>query len=629
MAKPVVAVVGRPNVGKSTLFNKLIGKRVSIVEDTPGVTRDRIYSECEWAGKSFMLVDTGGIEPRSDDVILSQMERQAQLAIESADVIILVTDVTTGVTATDHDVATMLLKSGKPVVLCVNKCDSVGEVPADFYEFYNLGLGDPVAVSSVHGHGTGDLLETVFERMPQTQEEPEEDDFIKVAVIGKPNVGKSSLVNKIAGEERVIVSNIAGTTRDAVDTKVENEFGKFIFIDTAGIRRKSKIDGSIEHYSVLRSYMAVDRAQVCVIMIDATEGFTEQDSKVAGYAHEQGKACIIAVNKWDAVEKDGKTMTEFRKKLENDFSFMSYAPIVFISAKTGQRLNKLFELIHFVDGQNAMRISTGMLNDLLSNATARVQPPSDKGRRLKIYYMTQPSTRPPTFVTFVNRADLFHFSYQRYLENQIRATFGLERELRFGWSYGNAESNRGGIVMQLTTQFILSVLCSVVLCYLLGSLSFAIIVSKCIAKKDIREFGSGNAGMTNVLRTLGKRPGCPYSAWRYREGGCRRVSQSSAPHLLGRCPAGIFDNVFIPCRHFCCAWAYLPGLLWISWREGDCNLRGCAADGGSDCVCRCGDRIPSCRVDFENCIPGVYLRGGFRAGDYICFPASAGRSCPA
>ncbi len=306
MAKPVVAVVGRPNVGKSTLFNKLIGKRVSIVEDTPGVTRDRIYSECEWAGKSFMLVDTGGIEPRSDDVILSQMERQAQLAIESADVIILVTDVTTGVTATDHDVATMLLKSGKPVVLCVNKCDSVGEVPADFYEFYNLGLGDPVAVSSVHGHGTGDLLETVFERMPQTQEEPEEDDFIKVAVIGKPNVGKSSLVNKIAGEERVIVSNIAGTTRDAVDTKVENEFGKFIFIDTAGIRRKSKIDGSIEHYSVLRSYMAVDRAQVCVIMIDATEGFTEQDSKVAGYAHEQGKACIIAVKNGTLWKKTGR-----------------------------------------------------------------------------------------------------------------------------------------------------------------------------------------------------------------------------------------------------------------------------------------------------------------------------------
>ncbi len=426
MAKPIVAVVGRPNVGKSTLFNKLVGKRVSIVEDTPGVTRDRIYSECEWTGKSFMLVDTGGIEPRSDDVILSQMERQAQLAIESADVIVLVTDVTTGVTATDHDVATMLLKSGKPVVLCVNKCDSVGQVPPDFYEFYNLGLGDPIAVSSVHGHGTGDLLEAIFAVMPQMDEDSDEDDFIKVAVIGKPNVGKSSLVNKIAGEERVIVSNIAGTTRDAVDTKVENEYGKFIFIDTAGIRKKSKIDGSIEHYSVLRSYMAVDRAEVCVIMIDATEGFTEQDSKVAGYAHEQGKACIIAVNKWDAVEKDGKTMAETRKKLENDFSFMSYAPIIFISAKTGQRLNKLFELIHFVNGQNAMRISTGMLNDLLANATARVQPPSDKGRRLKIYYMTQPSTRPPTFVTFVNRADLFHFSYQRYLENQIRATFGLE-----------------------------------------------------------------------------------------------------------------------------------------------------------------------------------------------------------
>lgn len=426
MGKPIVAVVGRPNVGKSTLFNKLIGKRLSIVEDTPGVTRDRIYAECEWRNRSFMLVDTGGIEPKTDDVILSQMKRQAELAIERADVIILVVDIRSGVTATDADVASMLQKSGKPIVLCVNKCDNVGAPEADFYEFYNLGLGDPIAVSAAHGHGTGDLLDAVFEFFEESDEEDYADEYIKVAIIGKPNVGKSSLINRLAGEERMIVSNIAGTTRDAVDTVVENQYGKYVFIDTAGIRRKSKVTGNIERYSVLRSYMAVDRADVCLILIDAVEGFTEQDSKVAGYAHEQGKGCIVAVNKWDAIEKDDHTMNEYRKKLENDFSFMSYVPFIFISAKTGQRTDKLFELIKFVNDQNSMRISTGMLNDLLANCTARVQPPSDKGKRLKIYYITQPSTKPPTFVAFVNKSELFHFSYQWYIENQIRETFGLE-----------------------------------------------------------------------------------------------------------------------------------------------------------------------------------------------------------
>lgn len=426
MSRPVVAVVGRPNVGKSTLFNKLCGQRLSIVDDTPGVTRDRIYGDCEWLNHNFLLVDTGGIEPYSDDIILSQMRRQAQLAIDSADVIILVTDMRTGVVATDGEVAAMLQKSGKPIVLCVNKCDNIGEPPMEFYEFYNLGLGDPIQVSAVHGHGTGDLLDEVIKYFPEEEAEDEDDDTIKVAVIGKPNVGKSSLVNAIAGEERVIVSNIAGTTRDATDTLIENAHGKFVFIDTAGIRRKSKIDEAIEKYSVIRARMAVERATVCVIMIDAKEGFTEQDSKVAGIAHELGKACIIAVNKWDIVEKDGKTMDSYRKKLMNDFSFMSYAPIIFISAKTGQRLDRLFELIKYVDGQNAMRISTGKLNDVLAEATARVQPPTDKGRRLKIYYMTQASTRPPTFVCFVNRKDLFHYSYQRYIDNQIREVFGLE-----------------------------------------------------------------------------------------------------------------------------------------------------------------------------------------------------------
>lgn len=425
MSLPVVAVVGRPNVGKSTLFNKLIGKRLSIVEDTPGVTRDRIYSKCEWRSREFMVVDTGGIESYTDDVILSQMRRQAEIAIERADVIVLVTDIRCGVTASDHDVANMLLKSGKPVVLAVNKCDTIGEPPAELYEFYNLGLGDPFPISSQHGNGTGDLLDEIFRFFPEDKTEDYDDEYVKVAVIGKPNVGKSSLVNKISGEERAIVSNIAGTTRDATDTVIENEYGKFVFIDTAGIRKKSKVNEKIEHYSVLRAYMAVDRADVCVILIDAESGFTEQDSKIAGYAHEQGKASVIAVNKWDIVDKTGSTMKEYQTKLENDFSFMSYVPFLFISAKTGQRLNKLFEMIKYVKEQNSMRISTGMLNDVLSYATTRVQPPSDKGRRLKIYYMTQASTNPPTFITFVNRSDLFHFSYQRYLENQIRSTFGL------------------------------------------------------------------------------------------------------------------------------------------------------------------------------------------------------------
>ena len=427
MARPVVAVVGRPNVGKSTLFNKLVGKRLAIVKDTPGVTRDRIFAECEWRGRTFMLADTGGIEPFSDDVILSQMRRQAQLAIDQADVIVLVTDLQAGVTANDTDVAAMLHKSGKPVVLCVNKCDRPGALPAEYYEFYNLGLGDPVAVSSVHGHGTGDLLDAVFEYLPAEDEgEAEEAQAIRVAVIGRPNAGKSSLINAVAGEERSIVSDIAGTTRDAVDTEVHNAFGDFVFIDTAGLRRRSRVDNAIEKYSILRAEMAVERADVCVILIDGVEGFTEQDSKVAGIAHEQGKACIIAVNKWDAVEKDGRTMDRMRRELMEDFSFMSYAPFIFISAKTGQRIDRLFELISYVSQQNAMRISTGMLNDVLAAATARVQPPTDKGRRLRIYYMTQASTKPPTFVCFVNRADLFHFSYQRYLENQIRETFGLE-----------------------------------------------------------------------------------------------------------------------------------------------------------------------------------------------------------
>ena len=426
MARPVVAIVGRPNVGKSTLLYKLVGKRLSIVDNTPGVTRDRIYGNCEWLGHNMLLVDTGGIEPFSDDVILSQMRRQAELAITSADVIIFVTDIRSGVVAADSEVASMLQKSGKPIILCVNKVDNIGALPPEFYEFYNLGLGDPIAVSSVHGHGTGDLLDEVIKNIPEGSFDDTDEDIVKVAGIGKPNVGKSSLINKISGEERAIVSDIAGTTRDATDTVIHNSHGDFVFIDTAGLRRKSKVEDQIEKYSVVRARMAVERADVCVIMIDANEGFTEQDSKVAGIAHDLGKACIIAVNKWDAVEKTGTTMDVQRKKLMNDFSFMSYAPIIFISAKTGQRLDRLFELIKFVNTQNAMRISTGKLNDVLSAATTRVQPPTDKGRRLKIYYMTQASTRPPTFVCFVNSKDLFHYSYQRYIDNQIREVFGLE-----------------------------------------------------------------------------------------------------------------------------------------------------------------------------------------------------------
>lgn len=427
MSKPVVAIVGRPNVGKSTLFNKLIGTRLSIVDDKPGVTRDRIYGDCEWLGHNFLLVDTGGIEPNTDDVILSQMRSQAEIAIDTADVIVLVTDLRCGVVATDQEVANMLQKSGKPIVLCVNKCDTIGAPDPEFYEFYNLGLGYPYPVSSIHGLGTGDLLDEIIKYFPEESDEDEQDEeVINVAIIGKPNAGKSSLVNKISGTERAIVSDIAGTTRDTTDTYIENKYGKFNFIDTAGLRRKSRVNDNIEKYSIIRARMAVERANVCVIMIDATEGFTEQDSKVAGIAIEQGKACIIAVNKWDAVEKDGNTMKEFREKLAVDFSFMSYAPIIFISAKTGQRIDRLFETIVFVHSQNSMRISTGKLNEVLSVATARVQPPSDKGKRLKIFYMTQASTRPPTFVFFVNNAELFHFSYQRYLENQIREIFGLD-----------------------------------------------------------------------------------------------------------------------------------------------------------------------------------------------------------
>lgn len=426
MAKPIVAIVGRPNVGKSTLFNKLIGQRLAIVEDTPGVTRDRIYGACEWQQHSFLLIDTGGIEPREDTGLLRHMRQQAQTAMETADAIIFVTDIRSGVTAQDADIAAMLMRSGKPIILAVNKVDGVGEPPLELYDFYSLGLGEPFPVSSVHGHGTGDMLDAVCAYLPQADEQEEEDECISVAVIGRPNVGKSSLVNYILGEDRMIVADMAGTTRDAVDSEVTNDHGHFIFTDTAGLRKRNKVEDGVERYSVVRSLAAVERSRVCVIMIDATEGFTEQDSKVAGFAHEQGKACIIAVNKWDAVEKDDKTMDAMRKKLENDFSFMSYAPIIFISAQTGQRVDKLFELIKEVDNQNAMRITTGMLNEVLARATARVQPPSDKGKRLKIFYMTQIATRPPTFVCFVNSKDLFHFSYMRYIENQIRDTFGLQ-----------------------------------------------------------------------------------------------------------------------------------------------------------------------------------------------------------
>lgn len=424
--KPLVAIVGRPNVGKSMLFNRIVGERLAIVEDIPGVTRDRLYSECEWNGVKFDVVDTGGIEPSTDDEILLFIREQAQIAIDTADVIVLVTELGTGVTAADRDVARMLLKSRKPVVLAVNKCDKTGLPDAGFYEFYSLGLGDPIAVSAVHGHGTGDMLDACVEAFPETTGEDEEDDRIRVAVIGKPNVGKSSLVNLILGEKRCIVSNIAGTTRDAIDSRFDNDYGKYVFIDTAGIRRKSKVDDRIEKFSVMRAQLAIERADVCLIMLDAREGVTEQDTKIAGLAHEAGKASIVIVNKWDLIEKDDKTMDKLRKRIEGDLSFMSYAPILFISAVTGQRVDRIFELVNYVNDQSAMRITTGMLNNVLADAQARVQPPTDKGKRLKIYYMTQTGVRPPNFVIFCNNRELFHFSYQRYLENQIRSVFGLE-----------------------------------------------------------------------------------------------------------------------------------------------------------------------------------------------------------
>ena len=427
MSKPIIAVVGRPNVGKSTLFNRLIGERRSIVEDTPGVTRDRIYGETEWRGRQLVLIDTGGIEPKTDDIILAQMRNQAQIAIDTADVIVFLCDVHTGVTANDHDIATMLKKSGKPVIPCINKCDRTGAPPLEFYEFYELGFDrEPIAVSSVHGSGTGDLLDACVDALPEQVVEQEEDEGIRVAVIGKPNAGKSSIINRFVGAERMIVSNIAGTTRDSVDTSVENEYGKFTFIDTAGIRRQSKINDKIEKYSVLRAHMAVERADVCLLMIDATEGITEQDEKIAGIAHESGKGTIIVVNKWDLVEKDNNTVKAYTDKIRTALAYMPYAPIVFVSALTGQRLPNIYKLIAHVQNQRNTRITTGMLNDILSEAMMRTQPPSDKGKRLKIYYMTQNAVAPPTFVLFCNSVELFHFSYQRYIENCLRETFGFE-----------------------------------------------------------------------------------------------------------------------------------------------------------------------------------------------------------
>jgi GTP-binding protein len=423
---PVVAIVGRPNVGKSALFNKLAGARLSIVEDTPGVTRDRIYANVEWRAKTFMMIDTGGIEPMREDIILTQMRRQAEMAIDTADCIVFLTDIQTGLTADDREIANMLYRSGKPIVLCVNKVDQLGAPPMEFYEFYNLGLGDPIAVSAVHGSGTGDLLDEVYKHLVFEEEESDEEAPIKVALLGKPNVGKSSLINRLLGEERCIVSNIPGTTRDAVDALYTTEIGTFSLIDTAGIRKKKKVEDAVEKYSVIRSYMAVERADVCVIMLDAADGVTEQDTKIAGYANDQGKALVVAVNKWDSIEKETNTMERLRADIQHELAFMSFAPIVFISALEGQRLPQLMAAVKDAYIENQRRISTGMLNDVLNDATARVQPPSDKGKRLKIYYMTQASTQPPTFVFFVNRKDLFHFSYQRYLENRIRDTFGFK-----------------------------------------------------------------------------------------------------------------------------------------------------------------------------------------------------------
>ncbi|HHW47840.1 MAG TPA: ribosome biogenesis GTPase Der [Clostridiaceae bacterium] len=426
MAKPVVAIVGRPNVGKSTLFNYIVGKRISIVEDTPGVTRDRIYADAEWRNRNFTLIDTGGIEPYSEDTIMQQMKRQAEIAMETADVIIFLVDAKEGMTASDREVATMLRKTHKPIILAVNKVDNPGKLPPEVYEFYNLGLGDMIVISSIHGLGIGDLLDEVYKYLPEDVEEEYDDDVIKVAVVGKPNVGKSSLINRIIGEERVIVSDIPGTTRDAIDTYIEKENTKYVFIDTAGIRRKSKIVENIERYSTIRSWRAIERADVCLIMIDAQEGVTEQDTKIAGYAHEQGKASIIVVNKWDLVEKETGTLEEYRKSVYERLGFMTYAPVLFISSKTGQRVGRLFELINFVNDQASFRISTGMLNDLVNEAVAMVQPPSDKGKRLKIYYMTQSGVKPPTFVIFVNDMELMHYSYERYMENQLRRSFGFE-----------------------------------------------------------------------------------------------------------------------------------------------------------------------------------------------------------
>ncbi len=425
MSKPVVALVGRPNVGKSTLFNKLAGKRISIVDDTPGVTRDRVYGECEWRNKKISLIDTGGIETvKTDDVITNEIRRQAEFAIDLADVIVFVVDIKSGLVSSDREIAHMLKKSGKPVVLCANKADNIGTQDYNFYEFYNLGLGDPISISSVHGHATGDLLDEIFKHLPEF--DPEEDeDFISVAIIGKPNVGKSSLVNYISGTDRSIVSDVAGTTRDTIDTKISNKFGSYNFIDTAGIRRQSKINEKIEKYSVIRAKLAIERADVCIIMIDAKEGATEQDTKIAGLAHEAGKGCIILVNKWDDVAKDDKTMDIYKKKIKEDFSFMSYAPILFVSVKTGQRVDNIFECINKVLNFNSMRISTGTLNDVLSRALTKTPPPTHKGKRLKIYYMTQVSVKPPTFVFFVNKSELFHFSYQHYIENNLRQTFGF------------------------------------------------------------------------------------------------------------------------------------------------------------------------------------------------------------
>lgn len=424
--KPIVAVVGRPNVGKSTLFNKIVGKRVSIVADTPGVTRDRIYADAEWSGKQFKLVDTGGIEPSTDSEILSLMRSQADIAIETADVIIFVVNVKEGMTAADRDVAVMLRKSGKPVVLACNKCDSPGQPPLEMYDFYNLALGDPIPVSSVHGMGFGDLLDAVTERFDETMYASGEEDIIKIAVVGKPNAGKSSFVNKVLGENRLIVSPVAGTTRDSIDTVVKYNDESFLIIDTAGMRKRGKVEEDIERYSVIRALSSIDRADVCMLMIDASEGVTEQDTKIAGYIHENGKACLVAVNKWDLIEKNTKTMNDFRMDVQEKLGFMLYAPIVFISALTGQRIGKVFEMAKYVHNQSAMRISTGMLNDVVNDATARVQPPSDKGKRLKIYYLTQTGIKPPTFVLFVNDKKLAHFSYIRYLENQLRTTFGFE-----------------------------------------------------------------------------------------------------------------------------------------------------------------------------------------------------------